>query len=96
LWSENDEIKKMHWVGWKKMKLPKEEGGLCFRDLHSFNLAMLACQSWRLLQSPYYLCTQVLQAKYFPYGNLLAAKPIVEMSYVWRSILKGLEVLKKV
>jgi hypothetical protein len=32
----------MHWVGWEKMKLPKEENGLGFQDLHSFNLAMLA------------------------------------------------------
>jgi hypothetical protein len=37
----------------------------------------------------------VLRAKYFPDGNLLAAKPVNEMSYVWRSILKGLEVLKE-
>jgi hypothetical protein len=32
----------MHWVGWENMKFPKVEGGLGFRDLHSFNMAMLA------------------------------------------------------
>jgi hypothetical protein len=71
------------------MKLPKEEGGLGFRDLYSFNLAMLARQTWRLLQAPESLCAQVLHVKYFPDGNLLAAKPIVGMSYVWRSILEN-------
>jgi hypothetical protein len=94
-WSQNDEVKKMHWVGWEKMKLPKEEGGLGFRDLYSFNLAMLARQSWRLIQAPESLCAQVLRAKYFPDGDLLAAKPVTGMSYVWRSILRGLEVFKE-
>jgi hypothetical protein len=85
----------MHWVGWEKMKLRKEEGGLGFRDLHSFNLAMLVRQSWRLIQAPESLCAQVLRAKYYSDGNLLNAKPIVGMSYVWRSILKGLEIFKE-
>jgi hypothetical protein len=94
-WSQNDDEKKMHWVGWEKMKLPKEEGGLGFRDLYSFNLAMLARQCWILIQAPESLCAQVLRAKYFPNGDLLTAKPVAGMSYVWRSILKGLEVFKE-
>jgi hypothetical protein len=94
-WSQNDEVNKMHWVGWEKMKLPKEDEGLGFRDLYSFNLAMLARQSWRILQAPESLCAQVLRAKYFPDGDLLAARPISGMSYVWRSILRGLEVFKE-
>jgi hypothetical protein len=63
-WSQNIDEKRMHWVGWEKMKLPKEEGGLGFKDLHSFNLAMLARQCWRLLQAPDSLCAGLLRAKY--------------------------------
>lgn len=37
-----------------------------FRDLHSFNLAMLGKQSWRLISNPDFLCAQVLKAKYYP------------------------------
>lgn len=85
----------MHWIGWEKMKLSKEEGGLGFRDLHSFNMAMLARQGWRLLQAPDSFCARVLRAKYYPSGDVLSAEPVVGMSYVWRSILKGLEVLKE-
>lgn len=44
-----------------------------FRDLHAFNLAMLAKQSLRLLSSPDTLCAQMLRAMYYPDGNLLKA-----------------------
>ena len=47
-----------------------EGGGLGFRDLHLFNLAMLARQGWRLIQDPDSLCGQILRAKY---GSLLTA-----------------------
>jgi hypothetical protein len=83
-WSQNDEVKKMHWVGWKKVKLPKEEGGLGFRDLHSFNmLAILVRKSWRLIQSPDSLCACVLGAKYFPGGDILSDEPQTGTNYAW-------------
>jgi hypothetical protein len=41
------------------------------------------------------LYARVLRAKYFPHGDLLSAVPQAGMSYVWRSILKGLGVLKE-
>lgn len=56
---------------------------------------MLAKQSWQLIQNPNSLCARVLKPKYFQDGNVLAAKPREGMSYTWRSILKGLELLKE-
>src|SRR5438128_1164129 len=94
-WAQNDEERRMHWIGWGKMKRSKEDGGLGFKDLYSLNLAMLARQCWRLIQAPESLCAQVLQAKYFPEGDLLIALPRNGMNYVWRNILKGLVVLKE-
>jgi hypothetical protein len=58
-------------------------------------MAMLAKQSWRLLHRPDSLCATVLRAKYYRNGELLKAKPVEGISYTWRSILKGLELLKK-
>lgn len=74
---------------------PKKEGGLGFRDVHVFNLAMLAKQGWRLLQNPDSLCAKVLQAKYYQEKTCLEAKPKVGISYTWRSIMRGIQLVKK-
>jgi len=73
----------------------KEDGGLGFRDLHLFNMAMLARQAWRLLTSPDTLCGQVLKAKYFPNTTILQCTAREGISYSWRSILQGLQLLKQ-
>lgn len=94
-WSQVDKKNKIHWVNWERLSLPKSVGGLGLRNLHSFNLAMLARQAWRLLQFPNSLCARVLSAKYFPDGQLLRAKSRNGISYAWRSILKGIKMLNK-
>jgi hypothetical protein len=76
------------------MARPKKDGGLGFRDLHLFNLVMLARQTWCLLTAPDSLCARVLQERYFPNQSILNATSVRDMSYTWRSILKGVEVIK--
>lgn len=93
-WSSQDKENKMHWIKWETLTQPKKEGRLGFRDIHTFNLAMLAKQGWRLLQNPDSLCAQVLRAKHFQAGNVLEAKSCSGASYTWRSIQKGLQVLR--
>lgn len=56
---------------------------------------MVARQGWRLLTQPGTLCARVMQAKYYPDGRLLKTKVKDGISYIWRSILKGLELLKE-
>lgn len=94
-WSQMDKKNKVHWVSWEKLTKKKRNGGLGFRDLHLFNLAMLARQAWRLLQNPSSLCAQVLSAKYYPNSSILEAEGKNGISYTWRSILKGVQLLKK-
>jgi hypothetical protein len=94
-WWNNQEEDRHHWLSWQCLSKPKCEGGLGFRDLHIFNLAMLARQGWRLLQDLDSLCGRVLRAKYFPNGNILEAKASPGILYTWRSILKGVSLLKE-
>ena len=66
-----------------------------FQDLHSFNLAMLAKQVWRLLSAPDSLCARVLRARYYPDGRLLNAWVKSGSSYTWQSVMVGLQCFKK-
>jgi hypothetical protein len=94
-WSQQDKTNKIHWVSWKMLTKSKSKGGLGFRDLYIFNLAMLAKQAWRILLFPETLCAQILRAKYFPGRSILETKARSGISYTWRSILKGAQLLKE-
>ena len=56
---------------------------------------MLARQAWRLLIFPDTLCARVLRAKYYVGKTILEASAKAGISYTWRSILKGANLLKE-
>ena len=71
------------------------DGGLGFKDLESFNLALLAKQWWRLVQNERSLSHKVLKAKYFPYSTLHQAQKGSKASYLWASLLEGKRVVEQ-
>lgn len=75
------------------MCVPKKLGGMGFRDLFSFNMAMLSKQTWRLLNNPDSLCAQVLRAKYYPDGKLLNAGPKKALLTPGRAFLQDYKLL---
>ncbi|KAL0292087.1 UNVERIFIED_CONTAM: putative mitochondrial protein [Sesamum calycinum] len=72
----------------------KLEGGLGFRNLEAFNLALLAKQLWRLLSRPESLVCRVLKAKYFPHTHLFDAQLGTRPSFSWRSIMAAMHLLQ--
>ena len=64
----------MHWRRWQELTLPKRIGGMGFRDVKHFNIAMLGKQGWRLMTAPNTLCARVLKGKYFRNDDFLNTK----------------------
>ncbi|XP_019189681.1 PREDICTED: uncharacterized protein LOC109184071 [Ipomoea nil] len=77
----------IHWKAWDKLCIPKKHGGLGFKDLRAFNLAMLGKQAWRLLTKPEYLVASVYKARYYPKSSFYEAKMGNNPSFCWRSIM---------
>lgn len=92
-WGDSDGNRKIHWKSWKAMCTAKDDGGLGFRHLYAFNLAMLAKQAWRVVQNPSSLVGQIYRACYFPRSSFWDASLGSSPSYSWRSILTSREVL---
>lgn len=46
----------------------KDKGGMGFRNLYAFNLAMLGKQGWKLVANPDALVSKNFKAKYYPRG----------------------------
>ena len=85
----------MTWIGWDKLCRNKGEGGLGFKDLKAFNLAMLGKQCWRLLSKDHSLFFKVFKGKYFKYKSFLQAEVGNNPSWAWRSLLEGRKVIEK-
>ncbi|XP_059458257.1 uncharacterized protein LOC132187840 [Corylus avellana] len=94
-WGHSKEAHKIHWMSWERMSMAKANGGMGFRDIVCFNKALLAKQSWRLMQNPDSLAAKVISAKYFPRGSYMTAKIRNKPSYAWRSILAGRELFQE-
>ncbi|GAU49942.1 hypothetical protein TSUD_408370 [Trifolium subterraneum] len=67
LWGGGINYKKLCWVKWDQICLPKESGGLGVKNLELFNLALLSKWKWRLLSEGDAIWADLLR---FRYGHL--------------------------
>lgn len=52
----------------------KNKGGMSFRDLESFNKALLTKKLWRILNQPQFLIATVLKEKYYKTNKIKETK----------------------
>ncbi|XP_050222495.1 uncharacterized protein LOC126672583 [Mercurialis annua] len=84
-----EERKGISWDSWDRLCIPKKFGGMRFKKIQDFNIAMLVRQAWRFITVENNLMVKVFKAKYFPNSTFLEAKLGSNPSYVWRSIFES-------
>jgi hypothetical protein len=92
-WGGGANNKGIKWLAWDRMTYPKSQGGLGFRDLHTFNLAMIAKQGWKIMTNPHSLVAKIYKARYFPNSSFFESKIGHNPSYAWRGIWKARQIL---
>jgi hypothetical protein len=88
-WGGGANNKGIRWLAWDRMTHPKSQGGMGFRDLHAFNMAMIAKQGWSIMTKPHTLVARLYKARYFPNSSLFDSKIGHNPSYAWRGIWKA-------
>ena len=86
-WGQKGNEKKIPWLSLEKLCEPKHNGGMGFKKLQQFNLALLAKQGWRLQTNHDSLVYWVLKAKHFPRCDFVEASLENNPSFTWRSIM---------
>ncbi|KAH9767472.1 reverse transcriptase domain-containing protein [Citrus sinensis] len=81
------------WMQWGRLCKPKSYGGIGFKHIHKFNVAMLGRQGWRLITNPSSLVGRLYKAWYYPNADFTQAKLGSNPSYAWQSILAAQKIL---
>ena len=79
---------------WENLCVPKNQGGMGFKLLKEFNLALLAKQGWKLQTETNSLAYKVLKAKYFPNCEFVEAIVGRRPSYLWQSIMVAQHIVR--
>ncbi|KAH9768702.1 reverse transcriptase domain-containing protein [Citrus sinensis] len=85
----------IHWLRWDLMCKPKSMGGVGFKRLHDFNIAILGKQCWKLITNLNSLVARILKARYYPRSSFADATIGFNPSYTWRSIMAAKHVVVK-
>ncbi|XP_026396005.1 uncharacterized protein LOC113290639 [Papaver somniferum] len=76
-------------------RLDTWQGGLNIRKTEYLDTALLETFAWIMLTEPDALWVQILRHKYFPNSNPLHVVSTESVSWVWKGICRGLDLIRK-
>lgn len=82
-------------MAWDRLCEVKEGGGLGFKNLRDFNIAMLVKQAWRLMNGTNPLANTIMKAQYYANSDSIEATVGNNPSFMWRSIMAAQGVVKQ-
>jgi len=82
------------WISWDKLFMHKNDGGMSFENLRTFNLAMLDKHGWQLMTNYDLLVARLYRARYYPRHNFFESTLEHKPSFVWWSICNSKFILK--
>lgn len=85
-WWGSKRSKGLRWHAWKHMSTAKCNGGLGFRDLNGFNIALMGKQIWKFCSEPNALVSRLFRARYYSDQYVLHASKGTGSSFIWQGI----------
>ena len=96
LWGSSNSARKIHWVGWNKVTIPKKVGGLGLQSAKGRNIALLTKLNWRFHTENESLWARVIKAKYCSSRRINSRNPSsLPCSPTWKGIKKGSEFFRQ-
>lgn len=86
-WGGSFDEKKISWVAWNKVLMPKKNGGLGIRSLLSSNQSLLAKWWWRFKIEPNALWRKIITSIFGNEGALDNSCNLSNYSGVWKQIV---------
>lgn len=85
--SNSNDSEGINWLSWSAMSMTKVKGGLGFRDLYGFNVALIGKLCWNFIKNPQKLVSRVFKIRYYPNSDFLKATLGNKVSFAWRGIV---------
>ena len=86
LWGAHQEARKIPWVKWDIVCLPKSQGGLGIKDLSLFNEALLGKWGWQLANDHNQPWSRILTSKYGGWKELISGGRRNNSSQWWQDL----------
>jgi len=87
LWGGGRKQRKIVWVNWETVYLPKDKGGLGIRDLRTFNTTLLGKWRWELFQNQGEMWSRILISKYGGWRSLDEKRRSSYHSPWWKDLM---------